>query len=54
MSVDKLRSDWLDGPVIAEVTNNVTLQRWLQDAQEDLRNMHEKLVELDVKVNPTP
>lgn len=54
MSVDKLRSDWLDGPVIAELTNNVTLQRWLQDAQEDLRNLHAKQTELDEKVNPTP
>ncbi len=54
MSVESLRSDWIDGGVVAEMTTNPTLQKWLLDLQEDLRNIHAKQIELDKKVNPTP
>ena len=54
MSVERLRSDWLNGAVVAEISKSPTLQNWLLDLQEDLRNIHAKQVELDEKVNPAP
>lgn len=52
MSVSNLRSAWLTGPIVAEIVKSPEGQRYLLDLQEDLKNLHAKLKELDEKVNP--